>query len=202
MIMGFSILVEGKDENTGGHIKRTTKYVELLASELKKRGYYKVILTKDYMNCLLQSAPMHDIGKITTPDVILKKPGKLTNEEYDIMKEHATKGKQLINETLHYLDDKQYIALAKEVTYSHHEKWNGDGYPEGLREKNIPLSARIMAIADVFDAVSQNRCYREAMSIENSFKIIKDGSGTFFEPLLVNVFLDKKNDIVEVLQEF
>ncbi len=202
MIMGFSILIESRDENTGGHIKRTTKYVEILASELRKRGYYREILTKDYINCLSLSAPMHDIGKIATPDTVLKKPGKLTNEEYDIMKAHTAKGMQIINESFHYLEDKQYIKLAKEVTYSHHEKWNGEGYPKGLKEKSIPLSARIVAIADVFDATTQNRCYRDALSIERSFKIIADGSGTFFEPLLVNVFLDIKDDIIEVLEEF
>ena len=153
MIMGFATLVENKDGSTGGHIKRTTLYVRLLAEELRHRGYYKEVLTKDYMRNLCMAAPMHDIGKIAVPDVILQKPGKLTAEEFEVIKKHTVSGGKIIQETFGHLGNEQYAQIAYEVAMYHHEKWNGNGYPEGLKRKEIPLAARIMAIADVFDAV-------------------------------------------------
>ena len=198
MIMGFATLVENKDGSTGGHIKRTTAYVKLLAKELRRRGYYKDILTKDYMRDLSMAAPMHDIGKISIPDVILQKPGKLTDSEFEIMKEHTISGGKIVKETFGQLCDKEYAQMAYDVAYCHHEKWNGNGYPQGLKRKEIPLSARIMAIADVFDAVSEKRCYREAMPLEKCFDIIREGSGKDFDPLLVEIFLDIKDKVEKV----
>ena len=198
MVMGFATLVENKDDNTGGHIRRTTMYVKLLSEELLKRGIYKDTLTKDYLNNLLLAAPMHDIGKIAVQDAILQKPGKLTDEEYEAMKKHTVSGGKIIKETFGHLGNEQYGKIAYEVARFHHEKWNGKGYPEGLKEEEIPLCARIMAIADVFDAVSQNRCYREAMPLEKCFSIISEGSGRDFEPVLAEVFLDIKDRVEEV----
>ena len=195
MVMGFATLVENKDGSTGGHIKRTTAYVRLLAEELKKRGIYSDELTEEYLLDLYQAAPMHDIGKIAVPDVILKKPGKLTEEEFKIIQEHTVKGGQIIKETFEHLQNKHYSQMAYEVSKFHHEKWNGKGYPEGLEKEAIPLCARIMAIADVFDAVSERRCYRDAMPLEQCFKIVEEGSGTSFEPLLVSVFLSIRDKI-------
>lgn len=198
MIMGFATLVETKDGNTGGHIKRTTMYVRLLAEELQRRGYYKEILTRDYMKNLCKAAPMHDIGKIAIPDVILQKPARLTQEEFEIVKCHAANGGKIIRETFGHLGNEQYAQIAYEVAYSHHEKWNGKGYPQGLKKKEIPLSARIMAIADVFDAVAQKRCYKEALPLDECFDIIQDGSGRDFDPLLVEVFMDIREQVVKV----
>lgn len=190
MIMGFATLVENKDGSTGGHVKRTTAYVKLLSEELRARGYYKDVLTKDYMKNLLLAAPMHDIGKISVPDAILQKPGKLTEEEFATMKLHAKQGGKIIRETFGHLTNEAYTKMAYEVATYHHEKWNGKGYPEGLKRKEIPLCARIMTIADVFDAVSEKRCYRDAMPLEKCFEIIQEGSGQDFDPMLVEVFLD------------
>lgn len=198
MIMGFATLVENKDGSTGGHIKRTSMYVKLLTEELRKRGFYKDILTADYRRNLYLAAPMHDIGKISVPDVILQKPGKLTNEEFEIMKQHTVSGGKIIKETFGHLVDEEYTKMAYDVAYCHHEKWNGKGYPQGLKGEEIPLCARIMAIADVFDAVSEKRCYRDAMPLEQCFDIIQKGSGQDFDPMLVKVFMDIREKVILV----
>ena len=198
MVMGFSTLVESKDGSTGGHVKRTTAYVELLAEELRNRGQYREILTKDYIRNLCKAAPMHDIGKIAVPDVVLQKPGKLTDEEFEIIKQHATNGGRIINETFGNLGDKQYTKIAYQVAKYHHEKWNGRGYPEGLIRDEIPLCARIMAVADVFDAVAEKRCYRDAMPLEKCFAIIEEGSGQDFDPVVAEVFLSIKDKVKEI----
>lgn len=195
MVMGFATLVENKDGSTGGHIKRTTAYVRLLAEELRERGFYKEELTDEYLENLYRAAPMHDIGKIAVPDVVLQKPDKLTDEEFEVIKTHTEKGGNIIKETFGHLENEEYTQMAYEVARYHHEKWNGKGYPEGLKRKEIPLSARIMAIADVFDAVSEKRCYRDAMPLDKCFEIIEDGSGQTFEPLLVEVFLDIREKV-------
>ncbi|MBQ9136213.1 MAG: HD domain-containing protein [Lachnospiraceae bacterium] len=198
MIMGFATLVENKDGSTGGHIRRTTMYVKLLAEELRERGHYKDVITKDYMKNLLRAAPMHDVGKIAVPDAILQKPGRLTPEEFEIMKQHTTSGGKIIKETFGHLERKEYTEMAYQVAYCHHEKWNGKGYPQGLKRKKIPLCARIMAIADVFDAVSEKRCYRDAMPLEKCFEIIQEGSGQDFDPLLVEIFMDVRDKVEDI----
>lgn len=195
MVMGFATLVENKDGSTGGHIKRTSTYVRLLAEELRNRGIYREELTDDYLENLYRAAPMHDIGKISVPDVVLQKPGKLSEEEFKIIQKHTIKGGDIIKETFGHLENEKYTQMAYEVARHHHEKWNGKGYPDGLKGKEIPLCARIMAIADVFDAVSEKRCYRDAMPLEQCFAIIADGSGQAFEPLLVEGFLDIRKKV-------
>jgi len=198
MIMGFATLVENKDGSTGGHIRRTTTYVKLLAEELRRRGYYRNELTKDFMKNLCMAAPMHDIGKISIPDVILQKPGRLTEEEFTAIKSHAESGGRIIQETFGNLENKEYAQMAYEVARFHHEKWNGKGYPDGLKREEIPLAARIMAIADVFDALSEKRCYKDAMPMDKCFEIIQEGSGQEFDPVLVEVFLDIRSQVEEV----
>lgn len=201
MVMGFATLVENRDGNTGGHIRRTTTYVEMLARELKSRGLYKDELTEDYIKNLTMAAPMHDVGKIAIPDAILQKPGKLTEEEFAVMRTHAIKGGEIIEETFTCMGDEEYERIAYQVARFHHEKWNGRGYPEGLVQKKIPLCARIMAVADVFDAVSAKRCYRDAMPIDQCFGIIEDGSGLDFDPLIAEVFLDMKEKITKIVKQ-
>ena len=200
MVMGFATLVENRDGSTGGHIRRTTTYVEMLAKELKNRGLYKDELTEDYIKKLILAAPMHDVGKIAIPDAILQKPGKLTAEEFDVMKTHAAKGGEIIKETFQSMGDDEYEKIAYQVARFHHEKWNGKGYPEGLARKEIPLCARIMAVADVFDAVSAKRCYRDAMPLEQCFSIIENGSGQDFDPYITDVFLDMKEMITNIVE--
>ncbi|MBE5853638.1 MAG: HD domain-containing protein [Lachnospiraceae bacterium] len=202
MIMGFATLVEKRDNSTGGHIRRTRQYVELIAKELRRQGHYKKILTKDYIDNLRLAAPMHDIGKIAVPDAILQKPGRLTDEEFEIMKLHAQEGGRIIQETLEEVDDEDYKVMAYNVARYHHEKWNGRGYPDGLKEYEIPLEARIMAIADVFDAVSEKRCYRDALPLDECFAIIEEGRGRDFEPLLVDIFLGIREKVEEAHYKF
>ena len=198
MIMGFATLVENKDGSTGGHVKRTTAYVKLLAEELQNRGYYKDILTKDYMKNMSLAAPMHDIGKIAVPDVILQKPGKLTDEEFAIIKKHTVDGGKIVEETFGHLGDEEYTKMAYEVARFHHEKWNGRGYPEGLEKEEIPLCARIMAVADVCDAISEKRCYRDAMPMDNCFSIINEGSGTDFDPVIADLFIEIRDKVEKI----
>ncbi|MBQ8411561.1 MAG: HD domain-containing protein [Ruminiclostridium sp.] len=200
-VISFAGLVESRDNSTGGHIKRTSRYVKLLAEELRKRGYYRDILTKDYIDNLIKAAPMHDIGKIAVSDAILQKPGKLTDEEYAEMKLHASKGGDIIREVFRNLGDEDYRKMAFDVARYHHEKWNGKGYPEGLQRKDIPLCARIMAVADVFDAISEKRCYRDAMPMDKCFEIIGQGSGQDFDPIVAETFIDIREKVEEVHSE-
>lgn len=198
MIIGFVTLVENRDINTGGHIVRTSRYVEILAKEMKRQGLYPDELTDDFIENLKTAAPMHDIGKICIPDAILQKPGKLTPEEFEIMKSHSTKGGDILLTTFSHIGSKEFRKMALEITYHHHEKWNGKGYPDGLSGTDIPLSARIMSIADVFDALSEDRCYRKAMPLDESFAIIKNGSGTDFEKDIVDIFMSLRPEIEKI----
>lgn len=198
MVMGFATLVEKRDNSTGEHVRRTSQYVELLAKELRDRGYYRSVLTKDYLKNLRMAAPMHDIGKISVPDAILQKSGKLTDEEYATMRDHTVRGGRIIKETFGNLKNDLYMEIAYQVATYHHEKWDGTGYPAGLKGEEIPLSARIMTIADVFDAISEERCYREALSMDTCFEIIEEGKGTAFEPLLVDVFLSIRKEVEKI----
>ncbi len=201
MVTGFSTLVENRDNNTGGHIRRTKDYVKIIIRQMKKSNRYTAVLTNDYMENIIKAAPMHDIGKISTPDNILQKPGRLTPEEFDIIKQHAPVGGQIIKETFTGLDEPEFQKIAFEVARYHHEKWNGHGYPDGLSGESIPLHARIMAIADVFDAVSAKRVYRDAMPLEKCFSIIEEGSGVDFDPDLVKLFFNAKDEIIEYYNE-
>ena len=199
MVMGFATLIESRDSSTGGHVKRTTQYVKLLAEGLKNRGYYAEILTKDYMKNLLKAAPMHDVGKIAVPDAILQKPGRLTPDEFELMKLHAQKGGEIIQESFSRMGNEEFLEMACEIARHHHEKWNGKGYPDGLKRKEIPLCARIMAIADVFDAVSADRCYRKALPLDTCFEIIQEGSGQDFDPILAEIFLDMRDEVEKII---
>lgn len=195
MVMGFATLVENKDVNTGGHIRRSSAYAVLIAKNMQKNKKYKNIITKDFLDNLVQSAPMHDIGKIGITDAILQKPGRLTTEEYDKMKEHPVIGGKIIKNTFGHLFNGEYENMAYQVAMYHHEKWNGKGYPEGLSGNQIPLCARIMAVADVFDAVSAKRCYRDAMPLAECYSIISKGRGEDFDPDIVDAFMTDKNEV-------
>lgn len=194
-ISGLANLIESRDGETGGHIIRTSRYVEMLAKKTREMGYYTDILTDDYIELLVRAAPMHDIGKISISDLILRKQGKLTPEEFDIMKDHASEGGRIIRSVMSDIENKDYVDMAAQVAECHHEKWDGSGYPKGLRGEEIPLCARIMAIADVFDALVSKRCYKEAFSFDKAFGIIAGSSGTHFDPILTDVFLKMRPQI-------
>jgi Response regulator containing a CheY-like receiver domain and an HD-GYP domain len=191
IIINFAEMVEARDNSTGNHIKKTAFYVEAIAKELRKNGRFTEILTDAYIAKLKRSAPLHDIGKIAVPDSILNKPGKLTEEEFEIMKSHAIEGQKILKKIEANASDSMdddYLKESIEMALYHHEKWNGAGYPNGLRGEDIPLSARIMAVADVFDALVAERVYKKAMPYEKAMEIILEGAGTSFDPVIVEAF--------------
>ena len=190
IIMDFANMVENRDKSTGDHIKKTSYYVERIAEELKKEGEYADVMTDEFMASISRSAPMHDIGKIKISDTILNKPGRLTDEEFAIMKTHTTAGYEILSGAITNTLNSDYLKEAINMAYCHHEKWDGSGYPRGLKGEEIPLSARIMAVADVFDALVSKRSYKGPFSFEESVNIIKEGSGKHFDPITVKAFLN------------
>lgn len=194
IISSLASLIESRDTETGDHVSRTGAFVETLARDAIKDGVYTATLNERYVDMLRMLAPMHDVGKIVVSDKILRKPGKLTDEEYEQMKKHASAGGAVIREVLSGVADEEYLSLAADIATFHHEKWDGTGYPAGLSGENIPLSARIMAIADVFDALVSKRCYKEPIPVEEAFKIIEEDAGKRFDPKLAEVFLRRRDD--------
>lgn len=196
IIYGLANLIESRDGSSGEHVKRTSIYVEMIAKAAQKQGLYGAILNDNYIETLKKVAPLHDIGKILVSDLILKKRGALTKDEMDEIKVHVEQGERVIKEVFQFMeDDVYYVKMACEVATYHHEWWNGEGYCKGLAGDMIPLSARIMAIADVFDALISERCYKKAYSIDESFKIIQENSGSHFDPTLVNIFMSLRQQI-------
>ena len=200
-IIGMANLIESRDQDTGQHVKRTSRYVELLARAAQRTGYCTDILTDDYVELLVKAAPMHDIGKIVVSDVILRKPGRLTKEEFDTIKEHTSAGGRIVVEVLSGIEEKEYVDIAVQIAEGHHEKWDGSGYPKGLGESDIPICARIMAVADVFDALISKRCYKEAMSVDTAFSIIEESGGSHFDPELARIFVSIRSEIQAVSAE-
>ncbi|MCR5826498.1 MAG: HD domain-containing protein [Oscillospiraceae bacterium] len=188
-ISGLANLIESRDTDTGEHVARTSRYVKLIAERAMRDGVYADQIDEHFISLLYMLAPMHDVGKIVVPDQILKKPGRLTPEEYEQMKQHASAGGAVVRQMLSGLADEEYIRFASDIATCHHEKWDGTGYPMGLKGEGIPLCARIMAIADVYDALISKRCYKEPMSVEQALEIIRTDAGTHFDPKLAGVFL-------------
>ena len=201
-IESLSNLVENRDEDTGEHVIRTMTYVELLAIQLMKKNLFSETITPRYIRYLKRAAPMHDIGKIVVPDAILKKPARFTEEEFNQMKRHATEGGRIVHEILDGYEEPEYIQITTDIAAHHHERWDGSGYPDKLSGEEIPLSARIMALADVFDALVSERIYKEPMTYEEAFKIIEDGKGSHFDPVIAQEFLNIKEKIVKVNESF
>jgi putative two-component system response regulator len=202
-IYAMATLAETRDNETGNHIRRTQNYVITLATKLAENSKYAVQLPRQDIELLYKSAPLHDIGKIGIPDRILLKPGRLTPEEFEIMKTHAAIGKSSIQaaEQLVGMPD-SFLRFAKEIAGSHHEKWDGSGYPEGLAGEAIPLSARLMALADVYDALISKRVYKEAFSHEVARNIIVQGNGTHFDPAVIDAFIALEQDFIDIAKRF
>jgi len=199
MINVMADLVESRDQSTGDHIKNTSEYVAIICDELIKEGKFSDVLNEEFKNNIVASAPMHDIGKIKISDTILNKPGKFTDEEYEIMKTHAAEGAKIISTVKKSVESdalkEDYLGEAENMAHYHHEKWNGKGYPCGLKGEEIPLSARIMAVADVFDALVAARVYKPAMPFEKALSIIKESSGEHFDPVIVEAFVNAEDKI-------
>ncbi len=197
IISGLANLIESRDLETGEHVARTSGYVRKLSVLAGADGVYGDKLDEHFISLMVRAAPLHDVGKIVVPDHILKKPGKLTAEEFEEMKRHASEGGRVVREVLSGVADDEYLSFASDVAACHHERWDGKGYPRGLSGEEIPLSARIMAIADVFDALTAERCYKKAMPPEQAFGIIREGAGTQFDPFLAEVFLRHRNEFAD-----
>ena len=195
-------MVEDRDSDTGYHIQKTASYVRIIMDGLKRKGYYAEQLTPQFVEYVVKSAPLHDTGKIKISDTILNKPGRFTPEEFEIMKKHAVYGKEIIDKAISTVEGESYLREASNMAGYHHERWDGKGYPNGLKEEEIPLSARIMAVADVFDALASKRVYKPAFPLDEALRIIEEGKGTQFDPRCVEVFLEAVPDIEAVLKEY
>lgn len=196
VIIGMANLIELRDDSTGMHVKNTKKYVGMIAGKMKEEHLYADILTESYIKNMCKAAPLHDIGKIRISDLILQKPGKLTEEEFNDMKKHTVYGSDIIHEIMGGLEDDEYIKIAADIARYHHERWDGTGYPEGLSGQDIPLCARIMAFADVFDALYAERCYKKPVRpVSKVLGIIEEGRGTQFDPEITSVFLSLKENL-------
>lgn len=199
LVYGFADMIESRDGTTGEHVKRTSQTVKLITDYIRKNNSkLNIDISENELNMISMAAPLHDIGKMKVPDSILSKPGKLTNEEFDIIKTHTTEGGKLIEKIITNLEDPEYVKIAYDMAYYHHEKWNGQGYPEQLSEFSIPVSARIMAVADVFDALCSSRSYKEAYSIDKAYEIMIESKGTHFEPVLVDILLALRKDLEKI----
>ncbi len=195
LIMSIAMLVESRDNSTGGHVKRTSQGVRLLTDEIVKEG--KIPLSPEFCRAIIKAAPMHDLGKIAVSDAILRKPSCLTDREFDIMKSHTTEGARVIHEILKNTDDEFFKSIAENVAHYHHERWDGTGYPDGLIGEAIPLEARIMAIADVYDALVNNRFYKGAFDFADADEIIMQGMGNHFDPALKQAYINARPKLEE-----
>lgn len=188
LILGMADMVEGRDSSTGGHIKRTSEVIGIFTEQLRL-GESGMVLSDEFLDNVVKAAPMHDLGKIAIDDVILRKPGKFTAEEFEVMKTHSAKGAEIIRKILDGAESEEFADIAVNIAHYHHEKWNGSGYPDHLSGEDIPVEARIMALADVFDALVSKRCYKDAMTYSRAFGIIEESLGEHFDPVLGREFL-------------
>lgn len=201
LITTMADLVENRDENTGGHIQRTAKYVEIIARKLRSENKYTHILTDKYIEDMVIAAPLHDVGKIHIPDAVLNKPGKLDDDEFAMMKSHAAAGGKIIDRVEESVGDINYLRIAKEMAEYHHERMDGKGYPHGIKGEDIPLCAKILAVADVFDALISKRCYKEPMPLDKAFAIIAEERGSHFDTDVANAFLESRSEIEQFINE-
>ena len=190
-----------RDEETGTHLKRTAEYVRLIAEETAKEKKYRKYMNKEYIEDLVRSAPLHDIGKVGIEDSILRKPGKLTKEEFERIQEHCELGARILEDALEDISFRSFLNIAIHLVRYHHEKWDGSGYPHGLMGEEIPISARIMALADVYDALRSRRTYKPAFSHEQSLEIIREERGRHFDPKVVDIFLERSEEFRRISEE-
>ena len=200
-ILGLAKLAEYRDEGTGTHLERIREYAKILAAELARNSIYRSIITAEYIDDIYQSSILHDIGKVGIPDAILLKAGKLTDEEFAVIKRHTLLGGDAIKAIEAQIEGRSFLKMGKEIAYNHHEKWDGSGYPRGLKGENIPLSARIVALADVYDALTTERFYKPAYSHQKSMQIIIDLRALHFDPAIVDVFIDLEDHFNRIREE-
>jgi len=195
IVIVLANMVERRDMFTGKHLERTTRYLIALINKMQKSGIYTEEMRQWNLNTVVSSVRLHDIGKIAISDLLLNKPGPLTPEEFEIMKTHAKEGENIIDEIIIESGDGFFLQHAKQFAGYHHEKWDGSGYPRGLKGKNIPLQGRIMALVDVYDALVSNRPYKKAFTHEKAIEVITQGNGTHFDPEIVKAFLECEKEM-------
>jgi len=198
IVFSFADIVEKRDHETGNHVERTSEYIEILVNAMIKRGVHDDTFRGMDLESFISSARLHDVGKVAVSDMILNKPGRLDDEEFAIMKTHAAKGEEIIDQMSSLAGDDVFLSNAKLFAGYHHEKWDGTGYPYGLKEKKIPLQGRIMAIVDVYDALVSARPYKKPFTQEEAVNIITNGAGKHFDPIIVDVFLEITDQFNEV----
>lgn len=201
IIISMASIVENRDNNTGGHIVRTSDVVKIFVKHLRKKGVLHE-LTPKMAECIIKAAPLHDFGKIGVPDEVLNKKGRFTPEEYETMKKHSAKGAILVDQILKNSEDREFRDIAVNVAHFHHEKWDGNGYPDGLSGEQIPLEARIMALADVFDALVSKRVYKESYSYDKAFGIIEESCGSHFDPVLCKEFMECREQLEALFDSY
>lgn len=202
IIIGMANLIELRDNNTGRHVKNTQVYVEMLCHALKRRGLFSDILTDEYITNTIRAAPLHDVGKIKISDTILNKPARLTEEEFRIMQDHTRYGADIVQDLLADVEEPEYLEIARDIALRHHERWDGTGYPDGIAGSKIPLCARIMAVADVFDALYEDRVYKQGIRpLRVCLNIIEDARGLQFDPQITDAFLSLEQDLKAYVQE-
>ena len=202
LILVLADMVESRDKNTGDHVRKTAAYTMIIMKKMREKGFYTEQLTDKFIDDVANSAPLHDVGKIKVSDMVLNKPGRLTDAEFVLMQSHAAVGGDIIDQVINLVPEPDYLNEARNLAAYHHEKWNGKGYPNGLKGEEIPLSARIMAVADVFDALVSRRSYKEPFSFEQACDIIRDGAGSHFDPLVAEAFLDAQDEVRKVAETF
>jgi energy-coupling factor transport system substrate-specific component len=198
LITVLADLVESRDANTGAHVQKTAAYSRILLRGMKKEGLHPDIVTDEYIENVCNSAPLHDVGKIVVSDTILNKNGRLNDDEFLLMKKHTKAGGDILERAMELVSDSEYLKQAKMLAESHHEKWDGTGYPLGLKGEEIPLCARVMAVADVLDALLSKRCYKPPFEFDEAIRIITEGSGTHFDPQVVEVLLNNLDAVREI----
>ena len=201
-ILALSSLAETRDNETGAHILRTQKYVAILAEHLKSHPRFSTYLTDAQVELIVKSAPLHDAGKVGIPDAILLKPGPLNDEEYKIMQQHPMIGSQALQSAREQLGSNSFLSVSCEIMETHHEKWDGSGYPRNLRGEDIPISGRLMALADVYDALISERVYKKAFTHEKARDIIIEGRGTHFDPDIVEAFMELQDEFQQIAATF
>lgn len=203
ILVALASLAETRDDDTGQHVRRTQRYVKELAQHIKEHPKFKDYLTPRAIDIIYKTASLHDIGKVGVPDSILLKPGKLTDEEFEEMKKHTILGRNAIMAAERSIDmPEEFLITAREIAAYHHERWNGKGYPEGLVGEEIPISARLMAIADVYDAVTSKRVYKEAIAHKDAVEIIRKEKGQHFDPNLVDAFIECEAKFEQIAKEY
>jgi putative two-component system response regulator len=202
VVFAMAQLAESRDRETGKHLERVRKYAQLLARRLMSVPRFAGRLDDRFVQLIYETSPLHDIGKVGIPDAILLKPGRLTSEEFAIMRTHTTLGAQMLDAALEKFPDAEFLRFARDIVACHHERFDGSGYPNGLAGEQIPLCARIVAVADVYDACTSNRVYRAAMTHEETAQIISDGSGTHFDPAIVAVFLELADEFRRICRQW